>query len=71
MLFRSKFTATKLKGLGDLEKLVGKAKFEPLLGSLIVKPQGAPTLVPLTDKRPEFSSAEQARQDFASDTEEI
>lgn len=47
-----KFTNTKLKGLGDLEKLLGKSKFEPVLGEFIIKPPGAPTLVPLADKRP-------------------
>lgn len=54
----------KLKGLGDLEKLVGKAKLEELVGDLIIKPQGAPTLVPESDKRPVFQSAEAAKADF-------
>ena len=66
-----KFANTKLKGLGDLEKLLGKSKFEPVLGDLIIKPPGAPTLVPLADKRPEFNSAEQAKADFGTDTEEL
>jgi hypothetical protein len=34
-----------------MQKLMGKTKFEEILGSLIVKPPGKPTLVPKTDKR--------------------
>ena len=36
----------------DMQKLMGKKQFEQILGGLIVKPQGKPTLVPVTDKRP-------------------
>lgn len=46
------FLNTKLKGLGDLEKLLKKSGFEQLLGHLVVKPAGAPTLVEESDKRP-------------------
>ena len=35
-----------------MQKLMGKEKFEAILGSLIYKPPGKPTLVPITDKRP-------------------
>ena len=52
----------KLKGMGDVEKLVGKANFK-LLGDLIVKPAGAPTLVSEDDKRPELGR-EASLQDF-------
>lgn len=54
----------KLKGIGDIEKLVGKTKFPALLGEYVVKPQGAPTLVPESDKRPALGSIEQAKNDF-------
>ena len=37
-----------------LEKLVTKKKFGELLGSIIEKPPGKPTLVPEDDKRPEY-----------------
>ena len=40
-----------------MQKLLGKKKFEELLGDYIYKPQGKPTLAPAEDKRPEFSSA--------------
>lgn len=36
----------------EMQKLMGKADFEEILGDLIYKPPGKPTLVPITDKRP-------------------
>lgn len=36
----------------EMQKLMGKKQFDQILGDLIVKPQGKPTLVPITDKRP-------------------
>lgn len=40
-----------LKPIGDLEKMCGKKKFAELAEGLIEKPQGKPTLVPVSDKR--------------------
>lgn len=37
--------------LTEMQKLMGKAKFEELLGAFIIKPPGKPTLVPKSDKR--------------------
>lgn len=51
------FLNTKLKGLGDLERLLKKAGFESLIGHLVVKPAGAPTLVDESDKREPFGIA--------------
>lgn len=42
---------TKIKGIGDLERTVGKKPLTVLLDGLIIKPQGAPTLAPESDKR--------------------
>ena len=39
-------------GITAMTKLLGKKKFDELLGALIEKPQGKPTLVPESDKRP-------------------
>lgn len=38
--------------LTEMQKLMGKTKFEEILGHLIYKPPGRPTLAPLSDKRP-------------------
>ena len=38
--------------LTEMQKLMGKATFEKVLGDLIIKPPGKPTLVPDSDKRP-------------------
>ncbi len=53
-----------LLGLTALEKALGKKTVAEAIGGLIVKPQGKPTLVPETDKRPEFLPAEQLKQEF-------
>lgn len=37
--------------LTEMEKLMGKKEFEKILGKLIIKPLGKPTLVPISDKR--------------------
>src|SRR5699024_10965021 len=39
----------------NMQKLMGKNKFNELLGDFITKPRGKPTLVPVTDKRPEIN----------------
>lgn len=51
----------KLLGITAMTKLLGKNRFEELLSSLIEKPQGKPTLVPESDKRPAMNSA---KEDF-------
>lgn len=56
------FINEKLAGIGQIEKLVGKTNFTTLLGDLIIKPAGKPTLAPEGDKRPELA---QAKDDFA------
>lgn len=42
--------------LSATEKLVGKTKFAELAGQYILKPPGAPTVVPISDKRPPYSA---------------
>lgn len=44
--------------LTGLENLVGKKKFDELCGPYITKPRGEPTLVPNSDKRPEYNSVD-------------
>jgi hypothetical protein len=48
----------KLKGLTAMEKLLGKKLFTDLLGSLVVKPKGKPTLVPVSDRRDAIGNAD-------------
>lgn len=55
----------KLYGITAMEALVGKKRFAELLNELIIKPQGKPTLVPESDKRPEISTVDAAKSDFA------
>lgn len=52
----------KLKTITTLEKQLGKKRFNELLGSLIVKPPGKPTLVPETDKRPALATVSAAEE---------
>ena len=54
----------KLLGISKMEKLLGRKKMDELIGDLIEKPQGAPTLVPESDKRPAWAPEEQTLQAF-------
>ena len=47
----------KLLGITAMSSLLGKKKFEDLLGGLIYKPPGKPALVPESDKRPAMNTA--------------
>ena len=53
----------------EMEKLMGKKTFAEVLGGLVVKPQGKPTLVPASDKRPAIVVTG-AEQDFNEITED-
>ena len=57
-------TKPSLVGIGELEKNIGKAEVEKIIGKYIIKPAGAPTLVPEWDKRPELNSTEAAKVAF-------
>jgi hypothetical protein len=45
-----------LKTITDLEKVIGKKRFNELCGDYIDKPIGKPTLVPDSDKRQELDT---------------
>lgn len=53
-----------LLGITAMEKALGKKQFGELVGDLVVKPTGKPTLVRETDKRSALSSAASAAEDF-------
>ncbi|MBE6811304.1 MAG: DUF2800 domain-containing protein [Ruminococcaceae bacterium] len=52
-----------LISITEMEKLMGKTTFKEILGSLVHKPQGKPTLVSVSDKRPEIMTTD-AKNDF-------
>lgn len=47
----------KLLGITAMQRLLGKKRFDELLSAYIEKPQGKPTLVPESDKRPVMNNA--------------
>ena len=53
-----------LISITEMEKLMGKKTFAEVLGGLVVKPVGRPTLVPASDRRPAITTTG-AKQDFS------
>lgn len=47
----------KVLGVTAMQKMLGKTRFEELLAPYIEKPQGKPTLVRSSDKRPAMNTA--------------
>ena len=64
-LKKAEIYTSKLIGIGMAEKLLTKPKFNSLMSDLVIKPAGAASLVPASDKRPEMGSLEQAKEDFS------
>lgn len=58
-------TPDPLLSLTELEKVVGRKVIAETLEGLIDKPAGKPTLVPVTDRRPEIEPRADAAEDFA------
>lgn len=56
----------KLLGITAMTSLLGRKKFDVLLGGLTCKPEGKPVLVPVSDKRNELNTA---ADDFADPIE--
>jgi len=54
----------KVLGITAMTSLLGKKRFEEVLGGYIEKPQGKPTLVPESDKRPAIHNAQQEFSEF-------
>lgn len=56
----------KILGVIAMQKLLGKSRFDELLAAYIEKPQGKPTLVPESDKRPAMNTA---KNDFMEEND--
>ena len=56
----------KVLGVTAMQKLLGKSRFDELLSPYIEKPQGKPTLVPESDKRPAMNTA---KNDFMEEND--
>ena len=54
----------KLLGITAMEKTISKKRFTELLSDLVEKPEGKPTLVVESDKRPEWDRLGAAKDDF-------
>lgn len=61
---REIYKPQELIGITDLTKLIGKKRFDSLFSNFVVKPEGKPTLVPESDKRPGLNTAGAAKKDF-------
>ena len=53
-----------LLGITAMEKLIGKKKFNEMLGTLVERPEGKPTLVPSSDRRKEIKINDTSVADF-------
>lgn len=58
-----------LLGLGELEKRITKVPFNEIVGPLLIKPEGRPTLVSENDKRPTWAPSPE--NDFEAQTDSI
>lgn len=58
------YMKSELQGITALEKTLGKKSFETVLGPLITKAPGKPTLVSEDDKRPAYDPTASAASDF-------
>ena len=58
------YQVTRMKTVAEIEKLMGKRAFDALMGGLVIQGEGNLTLVPETDKRVEYESADVAFADM-------
>jgi hypothetical protein len=62
---KDQYINTKLKGIGDIQKLMSVDDFEEKLSKMLHKPQGKPVLTTLDDPRPDIMQT--AETDFNDD----
>ena len=61
---RDEYTETKLLSPAAMDKAIGKKAVAELLADLIDRAPGAPTVVPVSDKRPPLDRLAEAKEDF-------
>ena len=57
-------TETKVLSPSQMDKAIGKKKVTELLDEYIERAPGAPTIAPITDKRPAYNRLAEAQKDF-------
>ena len=67
----SQYINKKIKGIGDISDLMSVDEFDEVLGHLVIKPEGKPALVPISDKRPELNNAKDEFDDGFDDAEDL
>lgn len=63
---REQVSRVSMETLGNLEKLIGKKRLPDLLGPLLAKSEGRPSIVPEADKREAISPNTEAQKEFRS-----
>lgn len=61
---REDYTKTEVLSVAQMEKALGKKKVAEVLGDHILKTAGAPTVAPMSDKRPVYDRLAEAQADF-------
>lgn len=61
---KEEYTETRLLSPSQMDKAIGKKKVAELLEGLIERAPGAPTIAPITDKRPAYDRLAEAQKDF-------
>jgi hypothetical protein len=61
---REDYTKTEVLSVAQMEKALGKKKVAELVGGHILKTTGAPTVAPMSDKRPAYDRLAEAQKDF-------
>lgn len=61
---REDYTKTEMLSVAQMEKALGKKKVAELVGGHIIKTTGAPTVAPMSDKRPAYDRLAEAQNDF-------
>ena len=61
---KEEYTETRLLSPSQMDKALGKKRVAELLDGLIERAPGAPTIAPITDKRPAYDRLAEAQSDF-------